>query len=180
MFSSFKMFPVFQFPRHFRHTVLVHFEFYWLGTLWSHHLEHHKDHFKWATREHPGYFLWENSRCPHGFPKWDILVTWPGKLWMYWAFSFNEPLRDIAGTFFGKIQNVPMHYLMGTSQSHDWEHCECTGHFLCWEHCNEISLENSECVCNVPSGFGVGTLSISLQCTCSVPAGYTTPCPQWV
>ena len=32
--------------QHFRHTVLVHFEFYWLGTLQSHHPGHHKGHFK--------------------------------------------------------------------------------------------------------------------------------------
>jgi len=84
------------------------------------------------------------------------------------------------GTFFGKILGLPIYYLMGTLQSHDLEHCECTGHFLCWEHCNEIGLEYSECVCNVPDGFLVGTLSISLQCTCSVPAGYTGPCPQCI
>jgi len=34
------------------------------------------------------------------------------------------------------------------------------------------------CVCNVPDGFLVGTLSISLWCNCSVPTGHTTPCPQ--
>jgi len=77
-------------------------------------------------------------------------------------FFLNEPLGNIVGTFFGKILGFPMGYLMGTLQSHDLEHCECTGHFLCWEHCNEIGLGNSECDCNVPDGFLVGTLSISL------------------
>jgi hypothetical protein len=95
-------------------------------------------------------------------------------------FFLNEPLRNIVGTFFGKIHSVPMDYLMGTLQSHDLEHCECTGHFLHQEHCNEIGLGNSECVCNVLGGFLVGTLSISLQCPCSVPAGDTAPCPQCV
>jgi len=93
-------------------------------------------------------------------------------------FFLNEPLGNIVGTFFGKILGFPMDYLMGTLQSHGLEHCECTGHFLHWEHCNEIGLGNSECVCNVLDGFLVGTLSISMQCTCSVPAGYTGPCPQ--
>ena len=74
----------------------------------------------------------------------------------------DEPLRHITGTFFGKIQDVPMDYLIGTSQSHDLEHCECTDDSLCWEHCNQIGLENFECVCSVLGGFGVGTLSISL------------------
>ena len=51
-------------------------------------------------------------------------------------YTVNEPLRNITGTFFGKIQDVPIDYLIGTSQSHDWEHCECTDDSLCWEHCN--------------------------------------------
>jgi len=44
--------------------------------------------------------------------------------------SLNEPLRNIVVTFFGKLGVYPMYYLMGTSWSHDLEHCECTGHFL--------------------------------------------------
>ena len=72
-----------------------------------------------------------------------------------------------------------MDYLIRTPQPHDWEHYKCTEHFLCWEHCNEISLVNFKCVCNVPGGFLVGTLSMSLWCTCSVPAWSTIPCPQW-
>ena len=81
---------------------------------------------------------------------------------MYWPFPVNEPLGRIMGTFFGKIQDVPMDYLIGTLQSHDWEHCECPGDVLCWVHCNEIGLENSEWAFDVPGGFLVGTLSISL------------------
>ena len=42
----------------------------------------------------------------------------------------NEPLGYFLGTFFGKILDVPMVFLMGTSRSHDLEHCKCTGHFL--------------------------------------------------
>ena len=106
------------------------------------------------------------------------MVTWPGTLWMYWAFSFNEPLRYIIDTFFGKFCSVAMDYLISTPQSHDWEHYKCTEHFLCWEHCNEISLVNFKCVCNILGGFLVGTLSMSLWCTCSVPTWSTTPCPQ--
>ena len=77
-------------------------------------------------------------------------------------FFLNEPLGNIVGTLFGKFLGFPMDYLMGTLQSHDLEHCECTGHFLCWEHCNEIGLGNSECICNVLDECLVGTLSISL------------------
>ena len=36
-------------------------------------------------------------------------------------YTANEPLRDITGTFFGKIQDVPMVYLIRTLQSHDPE-----------------------------------------------------------
>ena len=58
--------------------------------------------------------------------------------------SLNEPLGNITVTFFGKILNIPKIFLMGKSQSHDLEHCECTDHFLCWENYRKIGLENSE------------------------------------
>ena len=44
--------------------------------------------------------------------------------------TVNEPLRNITGTFFGKIQDVPTTFLSRTSRSHDLVHCECTGCFL--------------------------------------------------
>ena len=44
--------------------------------------------------------------------------------------TVNEPLRNITGTFFGKIQDEPTTFLFRTSQSHDLVHCECTGCFL--------------------------------------------------
>jgi len=44
--------------------------------------------------------------------------------------SLNEPLGNIVVTFFGKLGVYPTYYLMGTSWSHDLEHCECTGRFL--------------------------------------------------
>ena len=50
---------------HFQRIILVHFEFSRLGTSQSHHWEHCKVHCDWATREHHGYFLWENSRFTH-------------------------------------------------------------------------------------------------------------------
>ena len=40
--------------------------------------------------------------------------------------SLNEPLRDITGTFFGKIWDVPVIFPMGTLRSHDLGHCKCT------------------------------------------------------
>ena len=125
---------------------------------------------KWATWEHQGYFLWENSKCSQGVPIWNILVTWPGTLWMYWPFSFTEPHRNILGTFFQEIQDVPMDYLIRTPQPHHWEHC------------NQFGLENSECNCDVLDGFLVGTLSISLWCPFSVLTKDTTTCSQcdWV
>jgi len=92
--------------------------------------------------------------------------------------SLNEPLRNIAGTFFGKIQDVPINYLMGTLQSHDLEHCECTDHSPGQGNCREIGRENSGCTQDVLGGYMLGTLSISLRCTCDVPARYTGPCPQ--
>jgi len=88
---------------------------------------------------------------------------------MYWPFPdpgtvniLNELLRKILGTFFGKILNVPMMFLMGTPWSHDLEHCECTDHFLTQEHCRETGWEHSEWTWDIPGGFLPGTLSMSL------------------
>ena len=43
--------------------------------------------------------------------------------------TLNEPPRNTERTFPGIISSVPNVFLMGTPQSHDWEHCECTGCF---------------------------------------------------
>ena len=122
--------PKYTSSAHFDPIILVYFGFYWLGKLWSNCWVNCKRNFKWATQVNLRYFLWENSWFTHAFPIWDILVTWPGKLWMYWLFSLNEPLRQITSTFFGKIQDLPMVYLIRKPWSHDWENCECTEHFL--------------------------------------------------
>jgi hypothetical protein len=90
----------------------------------------------------------------------------------------NEPLWNTRSIFFQKIQDVPKDYLIRTLQSHHLGNCEFTRHFLCWEHWNEISLENSECVPSVLGGFVAGTLSISLQCTCNVLGQETGVHPQ--
>ena len=126
-------------PEHLPDTALVYFKFYWLGTLWSHHWVYCKVHPKWATLEHRRYFLWENSRYTYKLPNQDISVTWPGTFWMYWLFPVNEPLRGIACTFFGKIQDVPINYLMGTLQSHDWVHSKCTGCALGWDTAGKLA-----------------------------------------
>jgi len=78
-----------------------------MGTLWLHDLGNCKctDHF--LTQEHCNPTAGEIAK--------EIL---------------NEPLRKILGTFYRKTLNVPMVFLMGTSWSHDLEHCKCTGHFL--------------------------------------------------
>ena len=114
-----------------------------------------------------------------------MMFPWPGTLQMSWPFPapgtgniLNELLRKILGTFFGKILNVPMMFLMGTPWSHDLEHCECTSHFLTQEYCRETSWEHSEWTWDVLGGFLPGTLSMSLWCPCDVPAQDTTPCPQ--
>ena len=87
-------------PAHVQYIVLVHFEFFWLGTLWSHHWENWKINSEWATRENHRYFLWENSRCARGLPNQNTLVTWPGKLWMYWPFSApGKPKKNWMGKF---------------------------------------------------------------------------------
>jgi len=56
----------------------------------------------------------------------------------------NEPLGEILDTFFGKIVNFPMMFLMGTPWSHDLEYCECTDHLLTQGHCRETGWGYSE------------------------------------
>ena len=68
--------------------------------------------------------------------------------------------------------------LMGTSQSCDPGHCECTGHSPGQGNCRNTGRENSECTCDVLGRYIHGTLSISLQCICDVLAWNTGPCPQ--
>jgi len=66
----------------------------------------------------------------------------------------NEPLRNTAVTFFGKIQDVPITFLFGTSRSHDLEHCECTGSFLSMSHSGTLQYffwENSKCTHVLPN-----------------------------
>jgi len=65
-----------------------------------------------------------------GFPGWEHCGRTAGDTAKY---SLNEPLRNIAVTFFGKLGVYPTYYLTGTSWSHDLEHCECTGRFLAWD-----------------------------------------------
>src|SRR5919206_3193861 len=77
---------------------------------------------------HPGHMIWEIV---------NVLTT-------SFRNILNEPLRNTAVTFFGKIQDVPKMFLIGTPQSHHSGHCECIGHFLCQEHCKETGSENFE------------------------------------
>jgi hypothetical protein len=46
----------------------------------------------------------------------------------------NEPLGNIKGTFFGKIQGFPKIFLIGTFWSHDLVNSECTKHFPSMSH----------------------------------------------
>ena len=77
------------------------------------------------------------------------------------------------GTFFGKILGFPMDYLIGTLQSHDLEHCECTEHFLHWAHCNEIGRE----ILNVLaiSRVGMGWVLYPFPCNVLVMSQPGTP-----
>jgi len=62
--------------------------------------------------------------------------------------TVNEPLGNITGTFFGKIQDVPTTFLFRTSWSHDLVHCECTGCFLSMSHSSTLQYffwENLKC-----------------------------------
>jgi len=88
-------------------------------------------------------------------------------------FFLNEPLGKIVVTFFGKILGFPMDYLMGTLQSHDLEHCGCTGHFLHWEHCNELAWETL----NVFAMYRMGFWWVLYPFPCNVLAVYLLGTP---
>ena len=133
-----------------------------IGTSQSHDLVNCKCTEHFLSMSHSGtsrVLSLGNSKFLHGFPNWDILVTWSGKLWMYQAFSSNEPLGNVVGTFFGKFWNVPIDYLIGTSQSHHWEHCECTGHFLHWGNCRKIGWDIWRCTYSMLTGYVVSSSS---------------------
>ena len=116
MLGSFKMFPVFQFSRHF---LAVFPKF----TQFLPKVVH------WGRLD--GYILnvplWFTSSASFqlilGFTCWEHHDRTTGNTAKY---SLNEPLRNITGTFFGKIQDVPITFPMGTSQSHDPGHCKHT------------------------------------------------------
>jgi len=57
--------------------------------------------------------------CILGFPGWEHCGHTTGNTAKY---SLNEPLGNIAVTFFGKLGVYHTYYLMGTSWSHDLEH----------------------------------------------------------
>jgi hypothetical protein len=60
--------------------------------------------------------------------------------------------KNTVVTFFGKIHDVPMDYLIRTLRSHDQEHHECTEHLLCWQHSKENWPGHFECIYDVSGG----------------------------
>ena len=72
--------------------------------------------------------------------------------------SLNEPLRNFTGTFFGKIQDVPIIFPMGTSQSHDLGHCECTASISLNEPLRNIAGTFFGKIQDVPINYLMGTL----------------------
>ena len=76
----------------------------------------------------------------------------------------NEPLGNITGGFFGKIQDFPKIFLIGTSWSHDWEHCECTGHFLHWGIAEKLARK----ILDVLAVYRVGMGWVLYPFPCSV------------
>src|ERR1700760_684379 len=76
--------------------------------------------------------------------------------------TLNEPLRNITGTFFGNIQDVPIIFPKGTSQSHDLEHCKCIDHFLGWE----IAGKPAGKILDVLEMYQVGSGLVHCPCPC--------------
>ena len=163
------MFPVFQFLWHFL-TMFPELPQFFPKVV--HYERNFKDILNLLLRNISGTPLW----LIFNFTGWEHCNHTAGETTKN---SLNEPLGNITVTFFGKILNFPKIFPMGKSQSHDLEHCECTDHFLCWENCRKVGLENSEWTWGMLGGYWLSTLSISLWCIWNVLAEDTTPCPQW-
>ena len=112
--------------------------------------------FEWATWEHHGYFLWENSRCSHQFPNGDITVTWPGTLWTHCKELFEWATQGHCSYFlWGNSRcshqlpngNIPVTWprtlwmywpfprpgkLQGNWQGKFWMYLWCTGWEYAW------------------------------------------------
>ena len=71
------------------------------------------------------------------------------------------------------IQDVPINYLMGTSQSHDLGHCECPDHFLGWE----IAWKLAGKILNVLEMYRVGKYWVHCPFPCDVLAMYWLSTP---
>jgi len=110
--------------------------------------------------------------------------------------SLNEPLGNITGTFFGKIQDVSISFPMETSRSHDLEHCECTARNSLNEPLRNTAVTFFGKIQDVPINYLMGTSQShdlghcectdhspgqgncrktgreNSECTCNVPGGY--------
>ena len=86
--------------------------------------------------------------------------------------SLNKPIGNITVAFCGKIQDVPINFPMGTSRSHDLEHCNHTtgntartfwmSHLV---HCSYFLWE----IQDVPINYLMGTLQSHDPGHCECP-----------
>ena len=150
---------------------------------------------------HDGYILnvplWFTSSTPFwlilGFTGWEHHNHITGETVKN---PLNEPLGNTAVTFFGKILDVPISFLMGTSQSHDWEHCEHTAKNSLNEPLRDIAVTFFGKILDVPINYLMGTSQShdpghcectdhspgqgncretgrgNSECTCGVPGGH--------
>ena len=92
---------------------------------------------------HQKQYTWEHCQEIPNVPPWNIFGTlfWFVLNFTGWEhhnhtagntakYTVNEPIRNIMGTFFGRIQGLPTDYLIKTLWSYDLENCECTKQFF--------------------------------------------------
>ena len=91
-------------------------------------------------------------------------ILWTGDTdhttWSTEKYTVNEPLGHTTGTFFGKIQGVPIDYLISTSWSHDLEHWDALTVFCkqaTWAHHGIFSW----IIQDVPMDYLIGTPQLS-------------------
>ena len=122
--STFKMFPVFWFPWH---VLAVFPKFPQILPKVVHHGRKCQDILDVPLRNISGTLFWFIL----SFTGWEHCDHTTRNTTKYIS---NEPLGNTRDTFFGKIQGVPMVYLIRIFWSHDLVNCRCTEHFLSMSH----------------------------------------------
>ena len=140
MSSSFKMSPVFRFPKHPKFP----------GNFPK--VVHHGQRCQYILNVPLGNISGTLFQFIFSFTGWEHCDHTTRNTAKY---TVNEPLGNIMGAFFGKILGLPIYYLTRTLWSHDLEHCKHTTSSFSMSHSGKLwllSLGNSWFPHGLPNG----------------------------